>query len=90
MTVAGSKGLSVTKMQGPKPAAASYTFACGRYNGFSPSISRELISLPMLYPTNSPCELMKRVNSGSGTFHLESFLIFTFPPGPTDLNLLPL
>ena len=67
----------------PNRTAPSYIFACGRYSGFSPSISRELISFPIVYPTISPAAFTTSVNSGSGTVHLASSRIRTVPLGPT-------
>src|SRR5882762_1400444 len=75
--VSEEMGCSVTYKQGPRPALFSYTFACGRYNGFSPSILLELISLPMVYAWILPCAFMYNVSSGSGTFHAESLRICT-------------
>ena len=50
MLMVVSKEISVEGIykQGPSAALLSYTFACGRYKGFSPSISLELKSLPIV------------------------------------------
>ncbi len=69
-------------MAGPNPQLPSYTLACGRYNGFSPSMSRELMSLPMVYPMIAPLDVTARVSSGSGTFHRASRRMRTVWPDP--------
>src|SRR5260221_10188178 len=46
MVVSGEIGLRVRWRHGPSAAERSYDFAWGRYNGFSPSMLRELISFP--------------------------------------------
>ncbi|AHG89668.1 protein kinase [Gemmatirosa kalamazoonensis] len=46
MRVSLPNGCSATSIAGPSAHEPSYTFACGRYSGFSPSMSRELTSLP--------------------------------------------
>jgi len=46
IVVSNEISCSGTYKQGPSAALLSYIFACGKYKGFSPSISLELISLP--------------------------------------------
>ena len=46
-------------------------------------MSRELMSLPIVYPVIFPFADITSVSSGSGTFHFESLRIRTFAPVPT-------
>src|SRR5215831_4322952 len=77
MVVSDEIGSFITYKKGPSAQLLSYTFACGKYKGFSPSILRELISLPIVHACISPFELMNSVNSGSGTSQEESLRMYT-------------
>ena len=52
-------------LQNSSGRTASYTLACGRYSGFSPSMSRELMSLPIVYPSTRPAGLTSRASSAA-------------------------
>jgi hypothetical protein len=41
-------GPSASRISGPSYAQPSYVLACGKYSGFSPSMSRLLMSLPIV------------------------------------------
>src|SRR5260370_37043742 len=83
MVVGLASGSVESRIQGPSAQLPSSAFACGKYRGFSPSMSRELISFQMVYPVIVPAGLISRVSSGSGTDHLESDRIRTALRGPT-------
>ena len=67
----GRHGLA-SVIDGPRAQHASYTLACGKYRGFSPSMSRALTSLPTVMPLSSSAGLKTRASSGSGTHQIES------------------
>ena len=54
----GSGILFAVTKQGPIEQLLSYTLAWGRYSGFSPSMDRLLISLPIVYPIMSPFQVI--------------------------------
>ena len=70
-------------MPGPTAHEPVNTFAWGRYKGFSPSMSRDDMSFPAVYPTISRLRLTTRVSSGSGTLHVASARTRTIIPCPT-------
>ena len=53
---------------------------------FSPSMSRELMLLPMVNPAILADELITSANSGSGTFHVASLRMPTASPGETTFS----
>ena len=57
------------------------TFACGRYSGFSPSMSRQLISLPTVYPSISRC-IDDQPKLRLWNLPIESLLMHTCSLGP--------
>src|SRR5438105_13391862 len=68
----GSATSQAGVMPGPTANEPAYTFACGKYRGLSPSMLRELTSLPITYPTISALEFITIASSGYGTSHVES------------------
>lgn len=74
--------VSARRMAGPIEQELRHIFACGRYSGFSPSISRQLMSLPTIYPTMLPSAASTNPSSGSGICQLESLRSVTASSGP--------